>query len=148
VDYNQQSGHQQHRCLDHGSGQSGCSSVLQDGIICGQSNLTMYLEKSSPNSENSNLVIPPESYNLLLYKNHTILAYQLQCSNCRSGRRWLQRVWIQCHGSLFFHPGQPCDRHTTDLERRQHFDHGAFSIHQQSWYKYPMAISFPIWPAW
>jgi hypothetical protein len=29
----------------------------------------MYLEKSSPNSENSSLLIPEESYNLLLYKN-------------------------------------------------------------------------------
>ena len=32
-------------------------------------NLEMYLEKSAPQSQNDSLLIPPESYNLLLYKN-------------------------------------------------------------------------------
>ena len=34
-----------------------------------QQNLEMYLEKSAPQSQNDSLLIPPESYNLLLYKN-------------------------------------------------------------------------------
>lgn len=34
-----------------------------------QQNLELYLEKSSPESQNSSLLIPPESFNLLLYKN-------------------------------------------------------------------------------
>jgi hypothetical protein len=34
-----------------------------------QSNLNMYLEKSAPQSQNDSLLIPPESYNLILYKN-------------------------------------------------------------------------------
>jgi len=34
-----------------------------------QQNLQMYLEKGSPQSQNDSLLIPPESYNLLLYKN-------------------------------------------------------------------------------
>jgi hypothetical protein len=32
-------------------------------------NLQLYLEKSAPQSQNDSLLIPPESYNLLLYKN-------------------------------------------------------------------------------
>jgi len=34
-----------------------------------EQNLNLYLEKSNPSSQNSSLLIPPESYNLLLYKN-------------------------------------------------------------------------------
>jgi hypothetical protein len=34
-----------------------------------QQNLEMYLEKGAPQSQNDSLLIPPESYNLLLYKN-------------------------------------------------------------------------------
>ena len=34
-----------------------------------QENLQMYLEKSAPQSQNDSLLIPPESYNLILYKN-------------------------------------------------------------------------------
>ena len=34
-----------------------------------QQNLKLYLEKSAPQSQNDSLLIPPESYNLLLYKN-------------------------------------------------------------------------------
>jgi hypothetical protein len=31
--------------------------------------LKIFTEKSSPNSQNGSLLIPPESYNLMLYKN-------------------------------------------------------------------------------
>jgi hypothetical protein len=34
-----------------------------------QQNLQMFLEKGAPQSQNDSLLIPPESYNLLLYKN-------------------------------------------------------------------------------
>jgi len=69
VDYNQQLGINSTDALTTDLANLDVRLCYRMAAFVAQSNLAMYLEKSSPNSENSNLLIPPESYNLLLYKN-------------------------------------------------------------------------------
>ena len=69
VDYNQQIGINSTDTLTTDLSNLDVRLCYRAASFVAQDNLSMYLEKSSPNSENSNLLIPPESYNLLLYKN-------------------------------------------------------------------------------
>jgi len=69
VDYNQQSGVNSTEALTTSLFNLDVRLCYRMASFVAQDNLNMYLEKSSPNSENSSLLIPPESYNLLLYKN-------------------------------------------------------------------------------
>ena len=69
VDYNQQSGVNSTDALTTDLANLDVRLCYRMASFASQSNLATYLEKSSPNSENSSLEIPPESYNLLLYKN-------------------------------------------------------------------------------
>jgi hypothetical protein len=69
VDYNQQLGIDSTDALTTDLANLDVRLCYRAASFIAQQNLAMYLEKSSPNSQNSSLLIPPESYNLLLYKN-------------------------------------------------------------------------------
>ena len=69
VDYNQQLGINSTDALTMDLANLDVRLCYRAASFVAQQNLAMYLEKSSPNSQNSSLLIPPESYNLLLYKN-------------------------------------------------------------------------------
>ena len=69
VDYNQQLGINSTDALTMDLANLDVRLCYRAASFIAQQNLAMYLEKSSPNSQNSSLLIPPESYNLLLYKN-------------------------------------------------------------------------------
>jgi len=69
VDYNQQLGINSTDALTTDLANLDVRLCYRAASFIAQQNLSMYLEKSSPNSQNSSLLIPPESYNLLLYKN-------------------------------------------------------------------------------
>jgi hypothetical protein len=69
VDYNQQTGVNSTDALATDLANLDVRLCYRMASFASAQNLTTYLEKSSPNSENSSLSIPPESYNLLLYKN-------------------------------------------------------------------------------
>jgi hypothetical protein len=69
VDYNQQLGINSTDELTTDLANLDVRLCYRAASFIAQQNLAMYLEKSSPNSQNSSLLIPPESYNLLLYKN-------------------------------------------------------------------------------
>jgi hypothetical protein len=69
VDYNRQLGINSTDALTTDLANLDVRLCYRAASFIAQQNLSMYLEKSSPNSQNSSLLIPPESYNLLLYKN-------------------------------------------------------------------------------
>ena len=69
VDYNQQLGIDSTDALTTDLANLDVRLCYRAASFIAQQNLGMYLEKSSPNSQNSSLLIPPESYNLSLYKN-------------------------------------------------------------------------------
>jgi hypothetical protein len=69
VDYNRQSGINSTEALTTDLANLDVRLCYRAASFVAQQNLSLLLEKSSPNSENSSLAIPPESYNLLLYKN-------------------------------------------------------------------------------
>ena len=69
VDYNRQSGMNSTEALTTDLANLDVRLCYRAASFVAQQNLNLLLEKSSPNSENSSLSIPPESYNLLLYKN-------------------------------------------------------------------------------
>ena len=69
VDYNQQAGINSTNALTTSLANLDVRLCYRAASFVAKENLAMYLEKGSPNSINSSLLIPPESYNLLLYKN-------------------------------------------------------------------------------
>lgn len=69
VDYNQQSGLNSTDSLTTDLSNLDVRLCYRAASFISQQNLNVYLEKSNPNSQNSSLLIPPESYNLILYKN-------------------------------------------------------------------------------
>ena len=69
VDYNQQLGLNSTDALTTDLANLDVRLCYRAASFISQQNLNVYLEKSNPNSQNSSLLIPPESYNLLLYKN-------------------------------------------------------------------------------
>jgi hypothetical protein len=69
VDYNQQLGLNSTDQLTSDLANLDVRLCYRAASFVAEQNLAMFLEKSSPNSQNSSLLIPPESYNLLLYKN-------------------------------------------------------------------------------
>jgi hypothetical protein len=69
VDYNQQLGMNSTDELTTDLANLDVRLCYRAASFVAQQNLAMYLEKGSPESQNSSLLIPPESYNLLLYKN-------------------------------------------------------------------------------
>ena len=69
VDYNQQLGINSTDALTTDLANLDVRLCYRAASFVAQQNLAVYLEKGSPNSQNSSLLIPPESYNLLLYKN-------------------------------------------------------------------------------
>ena len=69
VDYNQQLGLNSTDALTTDLSNLDVRLCYRAASFVAQQNLNVYLEKSNPNSNNSTLLIPPESYNLVLYKN-------------------------------------------------------------------------------
>jgi hypothetical protein len=69
VDYNQQLGLNSTDSLTTDLANLDVRLCYRAASFIAQQNLNVYLEKSNPNSQNSSLLIPPESYNLVLYKN-------------------------------------------------------------------------------
>ena len=69
VDYNQQLGINSTDALTTDLANLDVRLCYRAASFIAQQNLALYLEKSAPQSQNSSLLIPPESYNLLLYKN-------------------------------------------------------------------------------
>jgi len=69
VDYNQQLGIDSSTALTTDLANLDVRLCYRAASFVAQENLSMYLEKSAPQSQNDSLLIPPESYNLLLYKN-------------------------------------------------------------------------------
>lgn len=69
VDYNQQSAVNSTDALTTDLANLDVRLCYRVASFVAQQNLEMYLEKSAPQSQNDSLLIPPESYNLLLYKN-------------------------------------------------------------------------------
>lgn len=69
VDYKQQSGINSTDALTRDLANLDVRLCYRMASFVAAENLSMRLEKSAPQSENSSLLIPPESYNLLLYKN-------------------------------------------------------------------------------
>ena len=69
VDYNRQLGINSTTALTTDLASIDVRLCYRAASFITQQNLNLYLEKSNPNSQNSSLLIPPESYNLLLYKN-------------------------------------------------------------------------------
>ena len=69
VDYKQQSGVNSTDALTRDLANLDVRLCYRMASFVAAQNLNLRLEKSAPQSENSSLLIPPESYNLLLYKN-------------------------------------------------------------------------------
>ena len=69
IDYNQQLGLNSTDALTTDLANLDVRLCYRAASFVAQQNLSMYLEKSAPQSQNDSLLIPPESYNLLLYKN-------------------------------------------------------------------------------
>lgn len=69
VDYNQQLGLNSTDALTKALANLDVRLCYRMASFTDQQYLEVYLERSSPNSLNSSLLLPPESYNLLLYKN-------------------------------------------------------------------------------
>ena len=69
VDYNQQSAINSTSSLTTDLANLDVRLCYRVAAFVAQQNLEMYLEKSAPQSQNDSLLISPESYNLLLYKN-------------------------------------------------------------------------------
>lgn len=69
VDYNQQSGINSTDALTTGLSNLDVRLCYRSASFIAKQNLEVILEKGSPDSINSGLAIPPESYNLVLYKN-------------------------------------------------------------------------------
>ena len=69
VDYNQQLGLNSTDALTTDLANLDVRLCYRAASFVAQENLAIYLEKSAPQSQNDSLLIPPESYNLLLYKN-------------------------------------------------------------------------------
>lgn len=69
VDYNQQTGVSSSTMLSSDLASLDVRLCYRVGAFTDKQYLKIYTEKSSPNSLNSSLLLPDESYNLLLYKN-------------------------------------------------------------------------------
>ena len=69
IDYNQQAGINSTDALTTSLANLDVRLCYRAASFVAKQNLAMYLEKGSPDSINSSLLIPPESYNLVLYKN-------------------------------------------------------------------------------
>jgi hypothetical protein len=69
VDYNQQLGINSTDALTTDLANLDVRLCYRAAAFVAQQNLAVYLEKGAPQSQNASLLIPPESYNLLLYKN-------------------------------------------------------------------------------
>ena len=69
IDYNQQLGINSTDALVTDLANLDVRLCYRAASFVAQQNLAVYLEKSAPQSQNTSLLIPPESYNLLLYKN-------------------------------------------------------------------------------
>ena len=69
VDYNQQLAMNSTDALTTDLANLDVRLCYRAASFVAQENLAIYLEKSAPQSQNDSLLIPPESYNLLLYKN-------------------------------------------------------------------------------
>jgi len=69
VDYNQQTGLHSTENLTKNLESLGVQLCYRIGAFTDKQYLKIYTEKSSPNSLNSSLLLPDESYSLLLYKN-------------------------------------------------------------------------------
>ena len=69
VDYNQQTGVNSTVLLEQDLSSLDVRLCYRIGAFTDKQYLKIYTEKSSPNSLNSSLLLPDESYNLLLYKN-------------------------------------------------------------------------------
>jgi hypothetical protein len=69
VDYNQQLAMNSTDALTTDLSNLDVRLCYRAASFMAQENLKLYLEKSAPQSQNDSLLIPPESYNLLLYKN-------------------------------------------------------------------------------
>jgi hypothetical protein len=69
VDYNQQLAMNSTDALTTDLANLDVRLCYRAASFMAQENLKLYLEKSAPQSQNDSLLIPPESYNLLLYKN-------------------------------------------------------------------------------
>ena len=69
VDYNQQLGRDSSTTLSTDLANLDVRLCYRMGSFTDKQYLKIYTEKSSPNSLNSSLLLPDESYNLLLYKN-------------------------------------------------------------------------------
>jgi len=69
VDYNQVSGRDSSAKLAADLASLDVRLCYRMGTFTDKQYLKIYTEKSSPNSQNSSLLLPDESYNLLLYKN-------------------------------------------------------------------------------
>ena len=69
VDYNQQLGINSTDALTEDLANLDVRLCYRAASFVAQQNLAIFLEKGSPQSQNSSLLVPPESYNLILYKN-------------------------------------------------------------------------------
>ena len=69
IDYNQQLGFNSSTRLSAELGGLDVRLCYRMGAFTGKQYTKIYTEKSSPNSQNSSLQLPDESYNILLYKN-------------------------------------------------------------------------------
>ena len=69
IDYNQQTGLNSSNLLAQDLASLDVRLCYRVGAFTDKQYLKIYTEKSSPNSLNSSLLLPDESYNLLLYKN-------------------------------------------------------------------------------
>jgi hypothetical protein len=69
IDYNQQLGINSTDALTTDLANLDVRLCYRAASFVAKQNLSMYLEKGAPQSQNDSLLIPPESYNLLLYKN-------------------------------------------------------------------------------
>ena len=69
IDYNQQLGINSTDALTTDLANLDVRLCYRAASFVAKQNLSIYLEKGAPQSQNDSLLIPPESYNLLLYKN-------------------------------------------------------------------------------
>jgi hypothetical protein len=139
VDYNQQLGINSTDALTEDLANLDVRLCYRAASFVAQQNLAIFLEKGSPQSQNSSLLVPPESYNLILYKKSTIQSHKLQCRDCGGGRRRIQRLRIQQLRSLFQHPDQSSHRDHTDSFGRN-ISVTVPSQYTDKVHKYPMDI--------
>jgi len=69
IDYNQQLGINSTDALTQDLSNLDVRLCYRVAGFVAKENLSIFLEKSAPQSQNAGLLVPPESYNLLLYKN-------------------------------------------------------------------------------